>query len=187
MAALPETIPAGTIELRRWRVDNLEESMTAIRMSIDDLCNWMPWAVGGMPSPEAQREFLRRGEVSFEDGADFGYLLREVHSGELVGGCGCHRRIGPGAVEVGYWVRSDKHRRGYATAAAGALTAAAFTHLAEIERVEIHIDTANEASKGVPLKLGFVFDRTENRERLTPAQSGAWLVFVMTRDAWRPQ
>ena len=87
-------------------------------------------------------------------------------------------------MELGYWVRSDKHRRGYATTASAALTDAAFERLPDVERVEIHVDTANVASNGVAAKLGYVLDHTEDRERLAPAQSGRWSVFTMTRDHW---
>ena len=90
-------------------------------------------------------------------------------------------------MELGYWVRSDRHQRGYATVAARALTTAAFEYLGDAERVEIHIDIRNERSLGVASKLGYQLDRTENRERLAPAQTGVWRVFVMRRERWEEQ
>ncbi|MBV8160769.1 MAG: GNAT family N-acetyltransferase [Acidimicrobiia bacterium] len=140
MAMLPANLPAGPVTLRRWRVADTADALVAIQASIDDLRPWMDWAADGVPSEPAQREVFRRGEAAFEDGTQFGYLLREVATGEVVGGCGLHPRVGPGGIEIGYWVRSDRHSRGYATAAARALTAAAFEWLAEVQVVEIHVD-----------------------------------------------
>ena len=50
---------------------------------------------------------------------------------------GLHRRIGPAALEIGYWLHPDYPGRGYATKAVSALTEAALS-LHHINRVEIH-------------------------------------------------
>src|SRR5438309_11678787 len=122
MPRLPAVLPAGQITLSRWRVADTADAVAAIGASIDDLRPWMDWAADGVPSESAQREAFLRGEAAFEAGAEFGYLLREVGADEVVGGCGLLPRVGPGGIEIGYWVRSDRHSRGYATAAARALT-----------------------------------------------------------------
>ena len=49
-------------------------------------------------------------------GYEYGIFLPD---GALVGGCGLHRRIGPSALEIGYWVHVAHTRRGIATASAG--------------------------------------------------------------------
>jgi RimJ/RimL family protein N-acetyltransferase len=155
-----------------------------MRDSIDDLRLWMDWAADGVPTEAAQREAFRRAETAFEEGTEFGYAMRELATGEVVGGCGLMPRIGPGAIEIGYWVRSDRHRRGYAVSAAGALTTAAFEWLPEVERVELHIDAANKASAGVAEKLGYEAIRREERERVTPGQSGSCVIWAMNRVRW---
>ena len=90
----------------------------------------------------------------------------------------------PRAAEIGYWVRSDRHNRGYATTAVGALTDAAFGGLADLERIEIHMDRANVASARVPEKLGYRFVRTERRDRLAVAHTGQGYVLERTRHDW---
>ncbi|CAA9471869.1 MAG: hypothetical protein AVDCRST_MAG30-169 [uncultured Solirubrobacteraceae bacterium] len=87
----------------------------------------------------------------------------------VVGGCGLHPRIGPGGLEIGFWVHPERTRRGYATEAARRLVATAFAQPG-IERVEIHHHPANEASGRVAAALGFTLaaeDATERIWRLT--------------------
>src|SRR5688572_13269773 len=154
--------------------------MAAIESSFAELRQWMPWAQT-MPSRDEEETVLLEGEQSFDQGEDFGYLLWEIATGELVGGAGLHRRIGPGAIEIGYWVRSDRTGRGYATATAKALTEAAFAHLPDVQRVEIHPDRANLASAAIPPKLGYTLSREEERERLSESQSGMSQIWVIER------
>ena len=59
-------------------------------------------------------------------------------------------RIGPGGLEIGYWVHRACTRRGLATAASAALVEAAFG-LPGVDRIEIVHDELNVASAGVPL------------------------------------
>ena len=63
-------------------------------------------------------------------------------------------RIGPGGLEIGYWVAREHTGRGIATAAAAALTEAGLG-LPGIERIEIVHDLSNAASGQVPRKLGY--------------------------------
>lgn len=74
-------------------------------------------------------------------------------SEEMAASFGLHRRVGPGAIEVGYWVHVNYLRRGYATPGAQALTAAAF-QLSDVGRVEIHAADENKASAVIPRRLG---------------------------------
>jgi RimJ/RimL family protein N-acetyltransferase len=62
--------------------------------------------------------------------------------------------VGPGAIEIGYWIRDAAAGRGFATEASRALTAVGFG-LEGIERIEIHCATDNAASRRVPEKLGY--------------------------------
>ena len=99
----------------------------------------------------------------------------------LLGGAGLHRRAGPKVGDIGYWTRSDRVGRGYATAAAKALTDVAFDLVPDIERVEIHMDRANEASAAVPRKLGFRLHHEEVRVIEAPGHTGIGLVWVLDR------
>src|SRR5688500_3930161 len=124
MAALPEILLVEALELRRCRMSHLAELMAAMQASQPVLTRWLPWA-DPLPTEEAELEFLREHERAFDSDEVYAYFLFERDSGELVGGIGLHPKEEKTA-EIGYWVRSDRSGRGYATAAAGAMTDAAF-------------------------------------------------------------
>ena len=88
--------------------------------------------------------------------------------GGLVGGTGLHRfDFDAGSFEVGYWVRTDRHRRGIGRRAAQAMLALAFRRL-RAARVEIRVDVMNTASAAIPRGLGFVHEGTLRRDSLAP-------------------
>jgi len=180
MASLPDRLAAGPIELRRWNSSCLDELMRALTISLDDLKRWLPWAQR-MPTAEEELAVLEAGATAFEADQEWAYMLHEVEGGDLVGGIGLHRRVGPGGLEIGYWVRSDRVGRGYATAAAKALTQAAFDFLPDIERVEIHMDQANAASAAVPRKLGYRMVREGRRDILGNGQMRPTFAWVLAR------
>jgi RimJ/RimL family protein N-acetyltransferase len=183
MAAMPDVLDAAPLSLVRSRPGDVDELLEAVRSSFAELQQWMHWAQT-MPTWEQQRTALAAGDLAFDAGTDFGFLFRESATGALVGGGGVHRREGPGAVEIGYWVRSDRHNRGYATRATAAMTEAAFTYLADVDRVEINMDCANVASARVPEKLGFRLLRVEDHEKLALAHTGRRSVWQTTREEW---
>jgi ribosomal-protein-serine acetyltransferase len=166
--------PAGVlvrprVVLRRLWATDADEVGAAVEASLDHLRPWMPWAATE-PLPHDERvELLRGFERAWQEGTDLHYGI-DV-DGELVGVCGLHDRIGPGAREIGYWVRPDRTRRGYATAAADALRQLAFT-LPDVTAVEIHHDVANAASGRIPQRLGFHEVRVDTVEVLAPGQTG---------------
>lgn len=180
---MPDTIQANPLVLSRWRADDLDEVLEAVQSSFHELQQWMDWAQS-MASYDEQHAVLIAGHAAFEAGTEFGYVFREVSTGALVGGGGAHRRVGPGALEIGYWVRSDRHNRGYATTAVAALTDAVFDQLADVERIEIHMDCANVASARIPNKLGYDLSHTEQREKRAVAHTGHAFVWQTTRTVW---
>jgi RimJ/RimL family protein N-acetyltransferase len=134
-----------------------------------------------MPTAEEELAVLTAGMAAFDADDEWVYMLYELETDELVGGAGLHRRIGPGGLEIGYWVRSDRAGRGYATAAARALTQAAFDFLPDIERVEIHMDQANAASAAVPQKLGYRMTEEGRRDILGDGKMRPTFTWVLAR------
>src|SRR5215212_3058492 len=137
----------------------------------------MAWADDEATTPERRAAYLARCERGWEDGSDFSFLVLDPEERTVLGGCGLHRRIGPGAIEIGYWVHTDHGGRGIATALARALTGAALA-LPDVERVEIHCDEANVRSAAVSRRLGYRLDRIEGDEVTAPAETGRSMVWV---------
>ena len=180
MPALPRTIPAGPLELRVCGPEHLDRVMAAIEASRAELARWLPWA-DPMPTRAFERDFLVGAAAAFEADRDWAYLIFERDGEELVGGCGLHPR-GEGQAEIGYWVRSDRTGRGYATAAAGALRTVALEYLPRVDSIVIRMDQANGASAAVPPKLGFTLTGEDPlREVLTEGHTGRGWIWTFTR------
>jgi RimJ/RimL family protein N-acetyltransferase len=159
-----EVVEHGPVTLRRYRADDLDALFGAVMESLDHLRPWMPWAAGY--TRESAAQYLEGSIRSWEDGAEYNYAI--LTGGTLAGSISLMARIGPGGLEIGYWVRRSRIRRGLATAAAAALVEQAF-RLPGVDRVEIVHDELNVASGKIPRKLGF----TEiDRRRLEPPSPG---------------
>lgn len=167
--------------IRPWRVADAEALARAVAESLEHLRPWMPW-IAEEPRPiEQRREMIARWARDFEPAGDRVY---GIFAGDaVVGACGLHRRLGPEALEIGYWVHAGHVRRGIATAAAAAMTDEAFA-IEGIEHVEIHHDVANVASEGVPRGLGFQPAGHAFAQHNPPAGAGMQRVWVMTRERW---
>ena len=178
---------AGPITLRGYCGDETGALQRLVAENTGHLRQWMPWAPGGAVPTVAERramaEFVRRATAEWEGSREFDYWLEEVSTGDMVGGAGLRARIGPGALEIGYWVSASRVRRGYATAAARALTSAALG-VPGVQRVEIHCDEANVASAGVPRRLGYRMTRIEARPAEAPGESGRHMVWVVGAESW---
>ena len=164
-----ERLHAGDLTLRRYRPADAPALHVAILDSLEELRPWMPWAAAeplSVPDREALIATFARG---WDEGTDFTFGM--FTGGQVVGGCGLHRRIGPDGLEIGYWVRTTHTRRGLATAAAGMLADAAL-RIPGVDHVEIHHDKANAASGRVAAKLGFVLRREVSVAVSAPGESG---------------
>jgi RimJ/RimL family protein N-acetyltransferase len=127
----------------------------AKRESLNELVKWMPWAK--TPSTIDDDEAVaRENAAKFILREDLMMLIFERDTGRLVGGTGLHRfDWDKRHFEIGYWVRTSAHGKGYATEATNALLRYAFNALSA-KRVEITHADGNDASAAVIRKLGFV-------------------------------
>lgn len=158
-----------------------DELLDAMLASHDELRRWMTWAQT-TPTPDSLRALIRRGEEEFDANREWNYALFERDSLALVGSAGLKHVDDPDCPEIGYWVRTDRTGRGYATASARALTHTAFVALPEVSAVQIRMDRANRASAAVPPKLGFQLVREEDREMVASGHTGRGYVWIALRD-----
>lgn len=110
--------------------------------------------VDGRTPGESLEHRLEQHAAKFEAGTEWVWGLFSPDGAEVLGGCGLYPRVGPNAVEVGYWLAAGQTGRGLATRAAAALTAVAFASPA-IEHVEIRCERRNAASARIPERLGY--------------------------------
>ena len=165
----PETIDLDGYHLRRATPDDTEALHEAVKASFAELHPWMPWCTEPVEIA-AQREFIERSETSWTAQTAFNWLIVDA-GGHLIGTIGLMDRVGPGALEIGYWLRTDATGRGVMTRAAARVTDIALA-LPGIERVEIHCDAANARSSAVPRRLGYRLDRETPAEPTAPGESG---------------
>ena len=155
----------------------------AIDSSLEHLQPWMPWALDEPQALEQKIELVESFRSSFDAGENFTYGIFAADEGELLGGTGLHPRVGPGGLEIGYWVRASATRRGIVTEATAALTRVGL-EVCEADRIEIRIEPRNWASTGVPRKLGFLEEATLRRR--LPGRMGGPLrdvtIFTMFRE-----
>jgi ribosomal-protein-serine acetyltransferase len=152
-----------------------------VQESLEHLRPWMPWVAQEPMSLSRRRELIAGWERAWRDGGDV--CLGIFTHGQAAGSCGLHRRIGPGGLEIGYWIHPAFVRRGLATETARLLTRAALT-TPGIERVEIHPDKANHVSGRIPRKLRYELVEEMPKEANAPSESGVSCRWRMTRDAW---
>ncbi|MGW4244785.1 GNAT family N-acetyltransferase [Nocardia sp. NPDC004722] len=171
----PERIELGDLVIRRWQPEDLTARLEAVTVSFDHIHAWMGWLAE--PTTLAKQQEFSAVVASWPT-ADrgFNYGIFDT-AGELLGAIGLHDRLGPAAVEIGYWCHVNHTGRGVMTRAAGALTDIALT-LPDIERVEIHCDEGNHRSAAIPRRLGFRHARTTSRDKRAPAETGRVMHWV---------
>jgi RimJ/RimL family protein N-acetyltransferase len=159
----------------------------AIDSSLEHLRPWMPWARNEPQTLEEKTELIKLFRSDFDTSENFPYGIFSADEREQLGGTGLHPRIGPRGLEIGYFVRASATRQGFVTESTAALTRVGF-EVCGADRIEIRIDPANQASFGVPRKLGFTEEATLRRR--LPAPEGEPLrdvtIFTMFREDFDP-
>jgi RimJ/RimL family protein N-acetyltransferase len=173
----PERIDLEGLILRRSTIEDAAMVASSVAANLDRLADWMPWANAESSSEDFQRQRMTQTRARWEDGAAYEFLAIDPDGGAHLGNFGLERRIGPGGIELGYWLAADAAGHGYATAAARALTEVAL-RLPGIRRVEIHCDQANLRSQAVPRRIGYRLDRIEPNDVRAPAETGQSMIWI---------
>ncbi len=176
MTSPPERIELADVgaALRRHSAADLDELYAAIEDSRDHVRPFMPWAD---QSRDDLAGFLAGVVAGWDAGTSWEYLVVGAGDDAVLGGCGLLTRLGPGALEIGYWLRPDATGRGIVTAAARALTDTALA-VDGVSRVEIHCDEANVRSAAVARRLGYRLDRIEDDAVTAPGDLGRSMIWV---------
>lgn len=159
---IPHRIETPRTVIRCWQPSDAALAHDAICASLPELRPWMGWAHDEPLALDREAEKLLGMRVRFDLGEDhiFGVFSRDER--EVLGGTGLHARVGPLALEIGYWIRSDRTGQGLATEVTSAVARVAFEH-AVVDRVEIRCEPTNERSAAIPRRLGFTHEATLRR------------------------
>ncbi|HET7232502.1 MAG TPA: GNAT family protein [Longimicrobium sp.] len=176
----PYRIVTPRTVIRCYEPSDAEALQTAISDSLEHLKPWLPWAHAEPEGLEAKVQRLRGFRGRFDLDQDYVYGIFAADGERLIGGTGLHPRVGPGALDIGYWIHAAETGKGYATETAAALTRVAF-ELAGVRRVEIRCDPGNLPSAAVPRRLGFVHEATlrgrSTTETGAPRDLMVWSLF----------
>ncbi|HEY4000074.1 MAG TPA: GNAT family protein [Candidatus Xenobia bacterium] len=144
---------ADHVGIRRYREDDAPLLHEAAQTSTAEAYPWLPWCYAGYRLDEAET-FARHQVAAWEAGKEFSFVVFDRESDRFVGGVGInyihpvHR-----FANLGYWIRSDCTRRGFASAAARLAAAFALGDMG-LRRVEIVAAVGNVASQRVAEKAG---------------------------------
>jgi ribosomal-protein-serine acetyltransferase len=127
----------------------------AVKDSLPELCEWLPWAHPNYTREEAAA-FVRDSVAAWREGRAYDYAIRpisdpEFHLGNI--SIWSVSRLGRTG-EIGYWVRSDRTSQGVATEVTTRMVRLGFEEL-DFHKINLRIAIGNRASERVAEKLGF--------------------------------
>lgn len=183
----PYRVETERLVIRCYEPRDAPLTKDAIDSSLDHLRPWMPWAEHEPQTLEEKIDLLKSFRAQFDAGENFVMGIFSADEKEQIGGSGLHPRVDPGGLEIGYFIRASATRQGYVTESTAALTRVGF-EVCGADRIEIRVDPANEASLGVPRKLGFTEEATLRRR--LPGRAGGPLrdvtLFTLFREDFDP-
>ncbi|MEV4418138.1 GNAT family N-acetyltransferase [Catellatospora sp. NPDC049609] len=172
-----ENLTFEDVNLRRWRVEDVDALHAVVVEAREHHAPWAPWPRQDRGGTEG---FVRRSIEEWHSGTSYAFGIYLDMA--LVGGIRLFNRRGPGVLEIGYWLHPVAIGRGVATKATQALIASAF-ELPGIEAVVIAHDADNLRSGAVPARLGFTEIERVPVEPHHPGESGIAVVWRLTRNA----
>lgn len=174
---LPEQITSNPVVLRPFAPDDA----LRVQLLAGDRAVAETTAVIPHPYPGGMAEaWIATHAAERAAGREYTYAITRIHDGVLVGAIGL--RPVPGEQEnIGYWIGRDYWGRGYATAAARAIIALAFSYL-DLNQLTASYLARNPASGRVLEKCGLALVRSGTREHR--GRREAFCVRGITRDAW---
>jgi ribosomal-protein-serine acetyltransferase len=184
-APSPE-IRVGSLLLRRVSAAHAEAMRREVVLSLEHLRPWMPWAAaygGADAGREAAAQFAILAHRQWDGGTEYSYVILDADE-RLLGTISMMARIGPGGLELGYWLGASHTGRGAVTLAAAALTEAALG-LRGVTHAEIHHDPANLRSELVPRRLGYRRVGTRPETPLAPGHTGTLVLWRMDAEEFK--
>lgn len=150
---LSQEVKDDAILLRKFHLNDAQETYTAVRESLTELKPWMSFAHDGYSLQDA-KDFIRLTRARWEEGSLYAFVITDAKTGSVLGGISLSH-IYPvyHLCNLGYWVRTSRRGEGIAVRATRLAAQYAFEKIGLI-RVEIVIALNNAASQRVAEKVG---------------------------------
>lgn len=190
MTVMPYRIETSRFILRCWDPADAALAKQAVDRSLPCLQQWLGWSLEEPKDLDQHIATRRRFRALFDSDQDYVYGIFSTKQDRVLGGTGLHPRLGPEALEIGYWIASDAQGQGLATEVSRVLTDIAFLR-PETDRVEIHIHPHNRSSIRVPEKLGYQLEAVLKRRMRDipgygPEEPQDMMLWTMFRSDWLP-
>jgi len=160
------SVESQRLTLQRFARRDATTLDDAIRESLTDLNQWLPWARMDY-TPSDTTAFIRESIQAWKEERAWDYSIRlnedpRRHVGNI--SFWTVSKLGKIA-EIGYWVRSGETRQGICTEAVGMLLDEIFDSLG-YHKIVLRIAVGNDASDRVAEKLGFTREGVLREELL---------------------
>jgi ribosomal-protein-serine acetyltransferase len=145
--------------IRPFRRRDVGPMHDAVRASLPELEEWLPWAIGYDRS--VAHRFIRDSASAWNDARAFDFAIRlheepDFHVGNIsVWPTSPTNRVG----EIGYWIRSDLTGEGIGTEVTARAVQVGFEEL-NYHKIVLRIAVGNERSDRIAKRLGFTFEGT---------------------------
>jgi ribosomal-protein-serine acetyltransferase len=147
------TLTDGVVTLRPFEFGEERELYQAVHESLPELEPWMSWA-NEKYTNETALNFITLTRAYWSNGTLYAFAITDAQTGAILGGCSLsHLHPVYHFCNLGYWVRTSRHREGIAGRAAQLAARLAFEKI-KLIRAEIVIAVGNEPSKRVAEKVG---------------------------------
>lgn len=155
MPVASSTLETERLVIRKFTRRDAATLNDAIRVSLPDLNEWLPWARTDYQAGDAAT-FIRDSVQAWKEDRAWDYTIRfREQPTRHIGNISMWTVSKTGKIaEIGYWIRSDETSKGVCTEAAGAVLGEAFGKLG-FHKVVMRIAIGNDASHRVAEKLGF--------------------------------
>jgi RimJ/RimL family protein N-acetyltransferase len=178
---MPARVITPRLLLRAYEPADAPTLKASIDANLDHLLPWIPWALNEPSSLEDVERRIIGFSEQFRTGPNWGFAIVHQTDSSFLGGIGFHARIGPRALEIGYWLDRTMTGHGFVTEAVDALTHLAFG-FPEIDRLEIRCDPRNEPSAAIPRRLSYRLAATlEKNSTVFPGEPRDTSVWELTR------
>jgi RimJ/RimL family protein N-acetyltransferase len=145
------------LRLRSYAAEDAASLYAAVRESIDVVGRWLPWCHAGYSMDDAATWISHCAE-GWRTGEHFAFAIFDSRSHEFVGAAGLNQRNRHhNFMNLGYWVRASRQRRGVAVRASALVAAFGFRQVG-LTRIEILAEVDNLASRRVAEVMGATFE-----------------------------